>query len=332
VANSSLLTAAPLLKSPAQMPDEATRVAEKVLSSAALPTPPAVAMRVVQATANPDCTVAALVELLQHDPSLCAAVLKAANSCVYALRNPVTALDRAVLLLGMRTVRALVLTLSLPAMRYSSVPDHEFRRHWQASVSGGIIARELCVRLKVPQPDEELVCGLLRDVGGLALRQVFPASSGSYRSGVGIRPFKAHLPFEREVYGVGHPEMSAELLRTWKLPESVCLPVRYHHEPDACPLTDPDLAARARRLALVESLVNIETVSQSPAELDATLKMAEQYDMSVADVIGFLQQVVPKVEAFTGLLSVDVGHCPNFAATLARGHEALTALAADGQV
>ena len=330
MANSSLLTAAPLVR-PGRPPDESARVVEKVLASARLPTPPAVAMKIVQATADPDCPTAKLVELLQQDPSLCAAVLKAVNSCVYALRSPVTALDRAVLLLGMRAVRSLVLTLSLPAMQYPGVPDQEFRHHWLASVSGGIIARELCVRLRVPHADEELVCGLLRDIGALALRQVFPDESGRYRAGVATRPFSAHLGFEREVYGVGHPELSAELLRQWRLPEPVCQPVRYHHEPADAPAADADLAARTRRLALVERLVNIDIVTQSPTELDALLNDAStHYDMSVADVIAFLQQVVPKVEAFTALLDVHVGRCPDFAATLAQGHEALVKLALEG--
>jgi hypothetical protein len=253
-------------------------------------------------------------------------MLKAINSCVYGLRSPVVTLDRAVLLLGMRTVRSTVLTLSLPAMRFATVPDEEFRRYWQSSVSGAIIARELCLRLKLPHAEEDLVCGLLRDIGGLALRQVFPSESERYRSGLATRTFSRHCEFEREVYGVDHARMSAEMLRQWRLPESICDPVHHHHAPDKMAPVEPEFAARAQRLWFVEMLVNVDDVAQSPSELDALLAAAAKYDMSIADVISFLQGVVPKVEAFTELLDVEVGRCPDYAATLARGRDALVEL------
>ena len=331
MANSSLLIATPNVIAPSPRIDEmAGRVIEKVLGSAGLPPPPGVAMRVVQATADPDCTTAAIVEILKHEPTLCAAVLKAINSCVYGLPSPVATLDRAVLLLGMRTVRSMVLTLALPAMRFPTVPDAEFRRHWLSSVSGAIIARELCLRLGLRHAEEDLVCGLLRDIGGLALRQVFPFESERYRTGIATRPFSTHMSFEKSVYGVDHAVMSAEMLRQWRLPESICEPVRHHHHPDAMKAGEPDMIARAHRLWFVEALVNVDIVTQSPTELDALLVAAEKYDMSIADVIAFLQSVVPKVEAFTSLLSIEVGRCPDFAATLAHGREALVNLSHTG--
>jgi diguanylate cyclase (GGDEF)-like protein len=41
---------------------------------------------------------------------------------------------------------------------------------------------------------------------------------------------------ESEIFEFDHPEVGSSLLKTWGLPESVYLPIRYHHEPENAPL------------------------------------------------------------------------------------------------
>ncbi len=93
------------------------------LDSAHLPTPPAVAMRIVPMMTYPDCSAAEISEMLRQDPGICARVLKAIHSCAYGLWSPVSSIDRAVVVLGWNTVRSIVLTLSLPDMPFTGVPD-----------------------------------------------------------------------------------------------------------------------------------------------------------------------------------------------------------------
>ncbi|MEO2089959.1 MAG: hypothetical protein ABGY75_10745, partial [Gemmataceae bacterium] len=70
----------------------------------------------------------------------------------------------------------------------------------------------------------------------------------------------------------------------------------------------------------MDALTNLDVVAHHPTEVDALLAAArDRYGLSQTELVEFLQGAVPKVEAFTALLSIDVGACPNYAATLARG-------------
>jgi hypothetical protein len=181
--------------------------------------------------------------------------------------------------------------------------------------------------MKRPMAEDDLLCGLLRDLGGLILRQAFPGEYERFHAGMAERPFSAYCQYERDLFGADHAEVSADLLKRWRLPESITEPLRFHHEPERMTEAPPELMERAERLAFVEALTNLDVVAHQPAELDTLLKTAErQYGFDQAAVIEFLQGVVPKIEAFTELLSMDVGRCPDFAAILANGCQELVKL------
>ncbi len=309
---------------PVSPPSQRTIALERLLTVEHLPTPPAVAMQVVREATNPDVTSARISEILRQDPALCARVLKAINSVVYGMREQVTSIDRAVLLLGLNAVRGLVLAVSLPAMQAGGRTDRGFRDFWQSAVGGAVIGRELAVRLRVPTADDDMLCGLLRDIGQLVLQQVFPQEYAGFARGDEGRSFGRMCEDEREAFGIDHAEASGELLRRWNLPDSLVQPIRYHHQPDALADATPEVRARAERLGFVDALTHLNVVARNPGEVDALLETARtKYGVGHAELVRFLEGVVPKVEEFTALLNVDVGACPNYADTLARGSSEL---------
>ena len=309
-------------------PHERDRALDLVMTRSRLPTPPAVAMRIVQATSDPECSPKAIVELLTHDPAICGQVLKVINSSVYGLTRPVTSVERAVVLLGLNTVRSVVLTFSLPAMQQSAVPGKPQRDFFLASVSGAILARELTVRAKRPFAEDDLVCGLLRDLGAQLLQQAFPEQYAEMVATRPVRRFADQCRYEREAFGVDHGAVTAELLRRWNLPAELVEPIRHHHEPERMGEAPPLLRERAELLAFVEALTNLDVVTQDQSELDRVLAHAQAaYGFDRAGLIAFLQEVLPKVKAFADLLSLDVGACPDFSAVLSTGCSELVALA-----
>lgn len=284
-------------------------------------------MQIVKATSNPDCDVKEIVNLLAHDPAICGQLLKVINSCVYALSSPITSVERAVLLLGMNTVRSLVLALSLPAMQSGRVPEKDLRDYWVNSVSGAIMARELAARMRRPLPEDDLVCGLLRDIGGLLIRQTFPTEYAEFAAGARTRLPDEVCGLERAVFGVDHADVSSSLLAEWKLPALMVEPIRGHHHPDI--LTNPTktIVDRAELLAFTESLTHLDAVAQHPHQLAEVLTTAEtKFKMTRGQLVEFLESLVPKVKAFAEMLSLDVGGSPEFLGTLTRGCAALVEL------
>src|SRR5262245_66230937 len=81
-----------------------------------IPTPPAVALQILEMASRPGCSLADLGKLFTRDPDLCVKVLGLVNSALFGLPRAITSVETALQLLGLRRVRALILALSLPAM------------------------------------------------------------------------------------------------------------------------------------------------------------------------------------------------------------------------
>jgi HD-like signal output (HDOD) protein len=298
-----------------------------VLHPARVPTVPAVAVRVAEAASRPDCQTDELVALLKQDPGLCAELLRAVNSAQNGLTRPAGSIERAILLVGLNRVRCLALGLSLPSLRPTSRFDPAATQHSLASVGGAILARELAVRAGHPSPDDDLMAGLLRDVGVLLLQQTFPAAWAELTRRPADPLGDEQCAREREAIGVDHAEVGAEVLRKWGLPDDVVEPIRHHHHPEQ--LAGTPHAARAEVLWFAGLLTRLEAVVEHPEALDRILAVAEsRFALPRAELADFLEAVRPKIDDFAQLVNRDIGHCPNYGAILSAARAELSRLAA----
>ncbi|WP_227254959.1 protein kinase domain-containing protein [Frigoriglobus tundricola] len=291
-----------------------------LLDPSRLPTPPAVALQVVNAASRPDCDPNEIIGFLGLDAALCGKLLKAVNSCLYGLKQPVASVGRAVQVLGLKTVRSLALGLSLPAVKVGRGVEKSMRDYWVSSVGGAILARELAVLARRPNPDDDLVAGLLRDLGEVLLRQAFADTWEAHLGRHADRLVDDPCGAEVESFGIDHADVSAELLRGWKLPDDIVEPIRYHHQPALLSAGGKVQVERAELLQFASQLVQLDVVAQRPDLLAQLLATAhDRFGMTRAALVEFLQRVAPKVESFAAVLNQDIGQCPDFAAILAAG-------------
>ncbi|HEV3438073.1 MAG TPA: HDOD domain-containing protein [Gemmata sp.] len=298
-----------------------------ILDPSRLPTPPAVALQIIQAASRPNCRPAEIVALVSRDPALCAKILRAVNSCLYGLAKPVGSLERAIVILGLNPLRSLTLGLSLPATQGGMVADDAMRSYWVSSVSGAILAREIATRMKHPFPEDDLVAGLLSDLGTILMQRAYPeAWHAMMAQHPQCLPSKI-CEVEEEVFGVNHAEVTAELLHGWHIPEDTVEPIRHHHRPGRFTGASPLRTSRAELLYFVECLTQLDTITHDAAALDQFLTLArDRFNMSQTTLISFLQAAVPKIDEFAGLLNLNIGQCPDFARILCEGSEALVRL------
>ncbi|QJW99091.1 protein kinase domain-containing protein [Frigoriglobus tundricola] len=290
-----------------------------VLDPARLPTPPAVALQVVNTASRPDCDPGEIVAFLSLDAALCGKLLKAVNSCLYGLKQPVASVGRAVQVIGLKMVRSLALGLSLPAVKVGRGTEQGMRGYWLSSVGGAIIARELAVLVRRPNPDDDLVAGLLRDLGEVLLRQAFPAEWSAHVARHAGRLVDDPCGAELESFGIDHADVTAELLRGWKLPNDLVAPIRHHHRP-ALLAANKAHADRGELLQFASYLVHVNAVAQRPELLSQVLTVArDRFGLSQTALVEFLQRVTPKIESFAAVLNQDIGQCPDFASILAAG-------------
>lgn len=299
----------------------------KVLANPNVPSPPALALQIVQKASDPNCNLREISDLLACDPGLCGRLLKLVNSAIYAPPRPVTTISQAIPLLGVKRLRSLVLGMSIPAMQVPAGSERGLQTFWRTSVAGAIIARELARRQMSPSPEDDLVTALLRDLGIVLLHQTFPNKYEPVWSGKRVlRAGERYLWEERNI-GINHAEVSAELAKSWRLPDSVVEPIRFHHAPLPLPKLPPLLAKRARLLNFAGRLAELEEAEHNPEDFHALWCMSrKEFDLAPDELEDMLSKLVPTIEEFASILQLNIGASPQFAAALNAGVEALARL------
>lgn len=193
-----------------------------------------------------------LSRVISLDPVLTGQVIRLINSAYYALPHGITTLPRAIIMLGINTVKNLALSLAvLETMSgnggMQKVSGNDF---WAHCLCVGVSAR--CIsELKgasLSEREDYFIAGLLHDLGKIPLNKQFPeqyskAFSKANRKDEPQPLFRA----ENEVFGVDHCMVGQLIAEKWKLGESLIQALAHHHSADD---TDPDAKAFVAVIAL----------------------------------------------------------------------------------
>lgn len=196
-----------------------------------LPSVPGVALQILDLLQDDDVETQKLADTIGRDPALVARVLKTANSALFGARGQISSLERAITLLGLRTVSLLALSFSL-SMRIEKPEqgNFDFKRFWRMSAIAAVVSHQLARRVAPELRDSAFLAGLLCDLGQLAAAQ-----GASQRYAEVLTRLESSdetlQAIEYQVLGTDHMEFGRELLESWNLPPSICCAVGAHHDP-----------------------------------------------------------------------------------------------------
>jgi putative nucleotidyltransferase with HDIG domain len=214
-----------------------------------------------------------LVRVLEQDPVLVGRMLSMANSPFYGLSHDITSTKQAVMVLGFRGVRSLVLATSTSKfMRQDfSAYGHDQDGLWKHAVVVSAYARAIATTLKcsVDRREELFIAGLLHDIGKMILA---PKLSDEGAAGDG-RPMTPQA--EHDALGLDHAEAGALVASKWNLSPSIQDLIE-NHEPLEGPATEDELPQRilcvANDLAHAAGIGYLDGMAPAPAASDpATL-------------------------------------------------------------
>jgi len=204
-------------------PSEITARLGRLFSSSAYRPPmlPTVALKVMELSRRPDVDFDSVLSVLEGDGMLAGRVLAIAQSAAYSGRTPATSLRQALVRLGIRTLRNVVLEAALN-LRVFRVPGFEstmerLRLHTSyAAHFAALVAKGAGL-----DPEAAFLCGLLHDVG---IAAALTALSDDLRN----RP----LPAEdlALVLDAVHAQASGLLVGVWQLAPEVKAVVSRHHD------------------------------------------------------------------------------------------------------
>jgi len=136
-----------------------------------LPTLPEVALKIRDAVESDKASAQQIADTLSQDASLSARLIQVANSPLYRSRNPIDNLQTAVIRLGIRLVRDLVINLAMKQMYQatSDVLDDYFRSAWNTSVEIAAVCRMLATTVPGINAEQALLAGLIHNIGTLPI-------------------------------------------------------------------------------------------------------------------------------------------------------------------
>lgn len=246
---------------------ERTQRVEMILQQVeSLPTLSPIAMRVLQLASSPDAGASQIAGLIESDPALTARVLALCRRADLGANRSaagVTTVERAVVMLGLEAVRAAMLSVEVyglfresnqpepgsddlhPADRGnpSAPPPLNRRELWRHLIGVACAAEMLAARIPAGAhsaavrctPQEAFVCGLLHDLGKLALDRLLPRS---YARVVKLAEDRQAdiAEIERRVIGIDHHTAGKRLGEYWGLPHMLRDVMWLHNRsPEALP-------------------------------------------------------------------------------------------------
>ena len=266
-----------------------------------LPTLPTVAVRVLEVTKDDVSSAKQVVELIGSDPALTARILQLVHRADLGVKGEVNSVERAVVLLGFDAVRSAALAISV----FQTFPSHsnsdgehfnrgEFWKHCVAVACCAELLAEAIGDRAALDPAQAFICGLLHDIGKVALDVTLPKSfSRVVEAADLLRTNIADL--ERNVIGLDHMVVGKRLAERWKLPAMVRDCIWLHGQaPQAMPaqgahwrmvnlVTLADQIAREQHLGYsgnytftISRQALMEAVRITPPQVDAALNQLVQ--------------------------------------------------------
>lgn len=191
-----------------------------------LPSLPAAVQKMVQLSEK-DSSPREFAELIAADQGLTAKVLRLVNSAFYSLRSPISSLYHASTLLGTRTLKSMVLSVSVMNLFGHASNSVNPKLFWKHAVAVAVASQKLG-RFLLPTLEEDLyVAGLLHDTGIALLAQHLPADYPLVLK-IARMPGRNLVDVEEEVLGISHAELGCMLAVRWRLPQVVCDSIRHH--------------------------------------------------------------------------------------------------------
>ena len=219
--------------------------------------------KVLEICNNPKASPNDLNRIISLDPVLTGRVLTVINSAYYSLPNKVTSLTRAVIMLGLNTVKNLAMSTAVlesiggnESFRALSVDDF-----WMHSICVGVAAKSLAANKGVPvaEREEYFVAGLLHDVGKIPLNSCLPEE---YVKALDLAK-QDQRPLHRAenmIMGLDHCAVGKMIAEKWQLSDSMIDTLFYHHNPAEIQKEDSQLTAI---VALANEYANIFKIGSS---------------------------------------------------------------------
>jgi len=288
---------------------------EQLNLSAQLPTPKGVALAVLEISRRENATLGEVARVVQTDPALSGRLIKLANTQSHIAR-PVVSVQEAVVRQGMTSVRQLALGFSLlDQYRSGTCAGFDYQTYWSHSLLMGLAMQALGSRVRSASPDELFICGLLAQVGQLALATAYPVEFSSVLADYQSDRTQSLLALERAKLETDHTELGIVMMGDWGLPKVFTDPLACYETPQNANFT-PD--SRSSSLMLILQLAHrladfgLAGADARPHLAREWIDRAEALDLTPETAGGFIDKVIASWREWGEMLKIPTAALPPF--------------------
>ena len=199
-----------------------------------IPTLPTILTRINLLLQDPEAGIPDFGDVIDTDPPLAARVLKTANSAFYGHAESVRSTGQAVMTIGTRVLRVLVLQASLLGHyeHLSGSEDLDPDTLWKHSILTGQLAQYLASMIDTPPgltAESSYTAGLLHDIGKIILLD----GLGEDYLGIVHEARTLNAPtfqLETQHLGFDHAYLGGVVARRWGLPGQTVEAIESHHD------------------------------------------------------------------------------------------------------
>jgi putative nucleotidyltransferase with HDIG domain len=201
-----------------------------------MPSLPTTVTKVLEICNNPRTSPVDLNQVISLDPVLMGKVLKLINSAYYGLGQQITSLVRAIIMLGINTVKNLALSTAV-LDQMSKTRDFQalnMEGFWRHSLCVGVTSRLLAKKRGVDSKllEEYFAAGLLHDIGKIPLNNVLSMAYVSTMESTD----RERLPLillEKRILEIDHCQVGSIIAVNWKLDDVISDIIAWHHSAES---------------------------------------------------------------------------------------------------
>jgi HD-like signal output (HDOD) protein len=202
---------------------------QQALQGISVPPQPQIMVDLQMEQYMPDPDLGAIARLIAQDPGLSGALLKIVNSAHYGLSNKIASIQRAVNLLGSRSIINLINAQSIKG-EMSDETIVTLNRFWDTAQDVAMTSLTLAKRIGSQTVDESYALGLFHDCGVPLMLKRFPdymtvLEDAYAKAGPDCRV----VDTENRAFHTNHAVVGYYTAKSWRLPGHVSEAIANHH-------------------------------------------------------------------------------------------------------
>ncbi|MDP3449414.1 MAG: HDOD domain-containing protein, partial [Anaerolineaceae bacterium] len=188
--------------------------------------------RALRAIEDSSATSVEISEIIGLDQALSASILQSANSVSMGFSTDCSKLSEAVMRLGFKRLKGLILGIAAVGPFNQSLKGYRFGAGelWNHSIATAVSAEWIARELRYSDPEEAYTAGLLHDMGKLFLDQ-FVFSDYTRIVDLMLKYKLTLYMAEEQLLGIDHAKVGGLIAEKWNFPVILVDAIRYHHTP-----------------------------------------------------------------------------------------------------